>query len=499
MITTIGFTTRDRPEYLDRCVRSFIRNCRAYDRRPRLLIMDDAEPGRHATARPIAERIARDHPDFEMSYAGLDERRAFVSALAAAGISAEVAEFALLNPEGCGYQLGANRNALQLATLGEHVLFVDDDCLARTSRPPEWDDTLAVIGPNSIQEYWFYPDHDSALAAATPLATDLLGRHEDFIGRKCAEIMREAPGFLDKGGGWTQVMRDSSHVKVTLSGVVGDSCMFSNIGHLLHGSGRTRARLATAPATFALAMNSREIIRSSSHPTLRLGGLLIGPVFACDHSTLLPPFFPLFRGSDTSFSALLFRAYPRHATADLPWLVTHHSLPGRRYSGRGVSEPWQVSVGEVVRGLLMTETPGAYRSLSNPLLSIGERMVEFASGSSGEFTALAEDIVDGMIGGKVHRLRWLLDGAPGAGTHYTAALRDSLKVLADSAADPRRSVPVELTEGVQPEQAMAQLQRLALRFGELLRTWRDIDAVTRRLACAGVRLPVPVVTNPARS
>jgi hypothetical protein len=356
-----------------------------------------------------------------------------------------------------------------------------------------------VVGPNNTQEYWYYPDHDSALAAATPLATDLLGRHEDFIGRRCAAIMQDAPGFLDKAGGWTEVMRGGSEVKVTLSGVVGDSCMFSNIGHLLHGSASTRARLAATPATFALAMNSREIIRSARHPTLRLGGLLIGPDFACDHGTLLPPFFPLFRGSDTNFSTLLSLAYPTHATADLPWLVTHHSLPGRRYSGRGVSEPWRVSVVEAVGGLLIAETPGAYRSLSNPLLTIGERVAEFASRPPGDFAAVAEDLVDGMIEGKAHRLRWLRDGLPGAGPHYLAAIRGALDVLAASAADPRRFVPVELAEGVQPEQAMARLQRLALRFGELLQCWRDIDTVTRQLASAGVRLPVPLLTSRSRS
>jgi hypothetical protein len=491
MITTLGFTTRDRPDYLDRCVRSFAGHCREYGRRARLLIMDDADPDRHASARAVAEAIARSHPDFEVKYVGLAERRTFAAALAAGGIPADAAEFALLNPDCYAYQLGANRNALQLATLGEQVLFVDDDCLAQTSRPPEWDDTLAVVGPSSTQEYWFYPDHDAALAAASPQAVDLLGRHEAFLGRSCEEIVRDAPSYLDHGGGWTPFMRSGSIVKVTQNGVVGDSCMFSNIGHLLHGSARTRARLSASPGKLATALSSREIIRSASHPTLRLGGMLIGPDFGCDHSTLLPPFFPAFRSSDTTFSLLLTLAYPGHATADVPWLVTHHSLPGRRYSGRGVSEPWQVSVGEVIRGLLQSETPTAYRSVANPLLSIGERMTAYGGWATGEFSAVVRDLVDEMIEGKANRLEWLLDGASGAEPQYTAVLQASLRVLADSASDPRRFLPVELSAGVPPEQALARLQRLVARFGDVLRCWRDIDTVTRMLAASGTGLAVP--------
>lgn len=484
MITTLGFTTRDRPDYLDRCVRSFAGHCREYGRRVRLLIMDDAEPGRHASARPIATAIAREYPDFEVAYVGLGERRSFATTLATTGIAAAAAEFALLNPEECGYQLGANRNALQLATVGEQVLFIDDDSLAQTSRPPEWDDTLAVVGPSSTQEYWFYPDHAAALAGAVPQPVDLLAQHETFLGHSCADLIENAPGYLDHGAGWTQLMRNGSTVKLTQNGVVGDSCMFSNIGHLLHGSARTRARLSASAATLAAALRSRELIRSASNPTLRLGGMLIGPDFGCDHSTPLPPYFPVFRSSDTTFSLLLTLAYPGHATADVPWLVTHHSLPGRRYSGRGVSELWQVSVGEVVRGFLQSHTPGGYQSLSDPLRSVGERMTGYGALPADEFGAAVRELVDGMIEGKVRRLEWLKDHTPGA-PHYAAVLDASLRMLADSARDPRRFLPVELAAGAPPELAMTRLRRLVARFGELLRSWREIDAVTRTLAADG--------------
>jgi hypothetical protein len=287
-------------------------------------------------------------------------------------------------------------------------------------------------------------------------------------------------------------MRAASDVKVTQNGVVGDSCMFSNIGHLLHGNPSTWSRMSATPATLASAMSSREIIRSAACPTLRLGGLLIGPSYGCDHSTLLPPYFPVFRSSDTSFSSLLSLAYPTHATADVPLLVTHRSLPDRRYSNRGVSEPWRCGVGEAIRGLMFAETPSAYRSVSNPLRSLGERMVRFGSLPADEFAAVVRILVDEMIERKIRRLEWLLESAGAGYPYYASAIEAALRTLAESTHDPLRFTPTELIAGVSPDQAMARLQRLAHRFGEVLQAWMDINTATRQLAAGGVTVSTPV-------
>jgi hypothetical protein len=494
MITALGFTTRGRPDYLYRCAKSFVASSTRHGHRPRLLVMDDALPGAHPSAQPVAEQLAEEHPQFEIYYAGQAEREAFVDALADAGISSETAEFALLDPEGCGYRLGANRNALQLATPGEHVLFIDDDCLADTARPPQHHETLAVAGPGNTQEYWFYPDHVSALGAASSCEADLVGLHERYLGRPCAAIMDEAGDDVLKAGGWADAMRTASTVKVTQNGLVGDSCMFSNIGHLLHGSPSTHKRMTASAESLHTAMSSREIIRCATHPTLRLGGLLIGPDFACDHSTLLPPFFPVFRASDTCFSNLLSLAYPEHAMADVPVLVTHRSLPGRGYSGRGVSELWRCSAGEVIRALLFTETAGAYRSLSDPLRTIGERMLASAELKPQAFAELAQGLVDGMIEQKARRLKTLRETADGA-PHYAQLLDVAIATLSASARHPLRARPVELAPDGAPELATPRLQRLALRFSRLLVTWQAIDAAARELAAGGIGLAQPVRTR----
>jgi len=205
MIGAVGFTTRGRPIALERCMRSFVENLRAYGRSPQLIVLDDGGDAAYDSAYPIAARIAAEFPEFEVLYAGLEQKRDLVEQLSRAGIDHAVAEFALLDPERCGYTLGANRNALQLETLGEQVLYVDDDSEALTARPPAWDERLLVSGHSSNQEYWYYPSHRDAVAAASFEAADLLALHESFLGRSGREIVdayARGPGVLELAGPW---------------------------------------------------------------------------------------------------------------------------------------------------------------------------------------------------------------------------------------------------------------------------------------------------------
>jgi hypothetical protein len=279
-------------------------------------------------------------------------------------------------------------------------------------------------------------------------------------------------------------MRDHAAVIVTQNGAVGDSCMFSNIGHLLHGGAPGRALQVEDPETLVLAMSSRELIRSADSPTLRMGGLLIGPDWGCDHSAPLPPFFPLYRSSDASFSALLSLTNRSWAFADIPWLVLHEAQPGRYYNQRGTAGLWRCSTGEVIRALMQTGSATGFRSYRDPVGSIGERLLLLAALPPRDFAALVRRLVDELIGMMIERLRGSLEHAAPAPVHYEAAVSRSIGFLQASLADPARFLPVELAHGRNPGETLEKLRLLLHRFACLLRAWQTIDAA----ACAGIRL-----------
>ena len=287
-------------------------------------------------------------------------------------------------------------------------------------------------------------------------------------------------------------MRDHARVKVTQNGVVGDSCMFSNIGHLLHGGPASRDRLVRSDDG---ARDGDDV--AGDHPLGQQAdaaarrpadraGLRLRPVL---HPAALLPGVPR---SDTSFSNLLSLAFPAYAFADIPWLVTHESLPGRRYNNRGYSERWRCSAGETIRALLFLEAAGAYRSVSDPLSTVGDRLVGFGRMPEQDFAELVRSQVDALIARKADRLEQLLARSDPASSHYTDALRQSLANLGASMSDPLRWLPVELDRGGAPADTMERLQRLTRRFGELLQRWKSVDEAARSLAAGAVKVAVPL-------
>jgi hypothetical protein len=200
----------------------------------------------------------------------------------------------------------------------------------------------------------------------------------------------------------------------------------------------------------------------------------------------------VFRASDTSFSRLLSLAFPAYAFADVPWLVTHRALAGRRYNNRGYSERWRCSASETAQALLSLEAPGAYRSVSDPLSTLGDRLAGFGRMPERDFAELVREQVDGLIAHKCARLERLLERADAASEHYAGALRQSLAHLQASMADPLRWLPVELDRGGGPTDTIGRLQRLTRRFGEVLQRWKGVDEAARALAADEIKLAVRV-------
>jgi hypothetical protein len=137
---------------------------------------------------------------------------------------------------------------------------------------------LAAMPPAEVEVFTSLRPTVRALAAATFTDVDLLAVHQEYLGRDCGEIVTRAARVADEAGrlaGFAGFMQQDSRVRVTQNGVVGDSCMFSNLGHLLHGGRAERNRLVRLAEVLETAMTSREIIRSPACPTLRLGGALL--------------------------------------------------------------------------------------------------------------------------------------------------------------------------------------------------------------------------------
>jgi hypothetical protein len=137
-ISSLGIPTCNRPQLLERSLRSYAACSQLYGRQIRFMVADQTEDEALSQANVQTIAALQKELGIEVLYAGLAEKNDFVERLAAeSGIAVEVVRFALLNDENCPSAVGANRNALLLSSLDELTLQVDDDTICLLSPGPE--------------------------------------------------------------------------------------------------------------------------------------------------------------------------------------------------------------------------------------------------------------------------------------------------------------------------------------------------------------------------
>ncbi|HSF43897.1 MAG TPA: amino acid adenylation domain-containing protein, partial [Thermoanaerobaculia bacterium] len=275
-VTTVAFPTANRPDVLARGLESYA----APAPHRRFLVLDDSKD---PAVREEYRRRLRDlqgRQGVTVLYAGLEEKRRFAAALAAeAGVPPEVTEAALLDPFGIGLTVGANRNAVLLATVGEGVLSVDDDTLSLVAPSPgqeEGTDVVSGTAPGTAflsgrdpGEIRAFADRAEALASLDLRPADLASFHEELLGQP---------------------------VLVTTNGWAGD-CGWHSPSFYMLLEGESLRRLTRTAEGYRTATASKEIVRSVPRTTLGDGDSFMATLFTgLDNRRLLPPFPPVLWG-----------------------------------------------------------------------------------------------------------------------------------------------------------------------------------------------------------
>ncbi|HEU5269121.1 MAG TPA: hypothetical protein VFU36_04290, partial [Jatrophihabitans sp.] len=338
-ISTVGLPTRDRLQSLRRAVTSYAENCLAHGREVRFVVTDDSpEPGGAQRCRAMLADLAG-RLGIAVSHAGRAERARFAAELAeAGGIPAEVARYACLGEtpdepaDGAPAAetgpaettVGANRNSLLLHTVGERLFSADDDTVCQLAAAPGQDGRVRLSTGGDPLDTWFYPDRATAFAALEPINQDLLGLHEQFLGRPPAAVLVAAAGAAEAsaagtaeasagGSAWAdrlpppllrRLRTRPGRILLTGNGTVGD-CGWDNPHFALFSRGESFGRLTSSAAEYRRARASRELAQAVRQPTItewpqpRLA-MCIG----LDNTGLLAPFPPTGRGEEVAFGAI---------------------------------------------------------------------------------------------------------------------------------------------------------------------------------------------------
>ena len=464
-VSTLAFPTANRPDVLARGLESYAQTAP----HRRFLVMDDSKDP------AIREEYRRRLQDLQgrlgvtILYAGLEEKRRFAADLATeAGVDPAVTEAALLDPMGIGLTVGANRNAVLLATVGEGVLSVDDDTLSLVAPSPGGEEGVdlfsgtspgtAFLSGRDPGEIRAFADRAEALASLDLRPADLAGLHEGMLGQP---------------------------VLVTTNGWAGD-CGWHSPSFYMLLEGESRRRLVRTAEGYRTATASKEIVRSVPRTVLGDGDSFMATLFTgLDNRRILPPFPPVLWGEDLLFGITLQLCFRESRVGHLPWIAAHEPVEVRRFwPGEMARSASGVDHSRLVSALLDGFSPDSAEP-AEALKQLGAYLLELGRMAPADFDALALRSVRARAAAFAAELEARLaafDPTEGEGAELWAAdVRRYLDVLRKHAAEPDFGVPLDLFYGRETEEARRLAQRLIANHGLVLFHWPELVEAARRL------------------
>jgi len=486
-IETMGWVTRDRPASLARSLETYLGNAATHGRRVRCVVADDSREDTQHSIREIVARTAGRH-GFDWTYIGAAAKAALAAVLTErAGVREAVVQFALGDTLRCGSSIGANRNALLLETSGSPVVSADDDTECRLAVSPDHDPIgVATCDTLDPTEVWPLPDR----LAARNLASgnhDLLGWHERALGRglgglvadaaardalRLEDVSPELAGMLRAGRG---------RVRITFTGVVGDSGMPSHSGLLWGLTGPSRARVLASEHACRAALEGRNLVRVAPCLTLAASSQCMSTSFGLDNRCLLPPFPPAGRNEDAAFGAILAHIADDNVFAHLPVAAFHDAEP--RQNPPGVVSPLTVRhLSDLLMFCVMSCAP---LPVGQPppvrLARLGRHLQMLAALPLDDFRQFLHEQLVIQAAAFFQTVDWTRQAHGGEPAYWARLLDDCCAEAREAMQSDDVIVPVEfLRAGLPAEEALDRARSFIGLYGELLEGWPAlVDAAAR--------------------
>jgi hypothetical protein len=414
---------------------------------------------------------------------GRRERHHLTERLVSAGVDDKIVTFGL---NGLDYldltAIGANRNVLLLATVGENFLSVDDDTeflfanadQFRSNPVTEW--PRRVANEPSIQ-HWLYPDRKSLQDSVEFEQLDFIAAHESILG---AEVRSLA---LSLEQGYTLVssalgsQAGGGRVVLTLSGVIGD-CGWGTPSRYLFLNEASLERITRSDEVYLRSITTREMAQLTKSLVLtRQPEDLMAGAFAADSQLPFPPFMPAGRGEDVVLGHVLQKLYSDVWFGHLPHAIFHAPAERRRFRPREVlRSATTIDVGSllsyIISQLTITKAGpfGTLRELGRSLEGIG-MMPTLA------FRSYIRSCSGILNKKKISLLEDRLSTLNGAARSYTDDVKTYMQRLLQGDKREEAGIPAELLYGRELGVALECTQKFVTMYGQLLYAWPDMIEV----------------------
>lgn len=501
-IDTFGIITANRPEALERSADSYLENLRAHGRKVNFVVTDDSRDEKTAQENKARLKKLSEKYDTPILHGWIDTKLKFIDALVKkTGAPLSIARAGLVRGTSGVYACGVNRNAYQMANVGDVMFAADDDTMARVSRAPHAKEGAGIAAGVDGAEMWFFDDREDVLRSVPAQPADLAALHEAVIGRTAAELQPSTQFFepIDPEVK-KRLISPSSKVGMTISGLLGDcgwAVPFGQwggpMGYLLLDDA-SRGRLVETEDTYRRGCISRQILRVTGRTTLTDATYAMSTFCGFDNRSVLAPHVVSLRGADLIFGATLWRTHPDLVFAHMPHALFHAPIEKREFH---VGELMRTALGFDVTRLfinLMNNVPEPNtRVPAERLEIIGRWLIEIADLPSADFWAMIAEQGRRAEQSLIERIEEQLVRHGRSPRWWADDLTRYVELLSRSIKKDRWFVPLDVRGTVDSDEEADLLTRKMVREqGELMIWWPAFYQAALELRAAGIRMVEPV-------
>jgi hypothetical protein len=331
--TRVFIITCDRPEAVERLLESMLRAGNLTRHEELFLIDDSREPGNARQNRELAEKFNFTCPR-NMHYVGATEQKLLMDKLIA-GLPEHEQGIRFLIDRGRWSEqksYGLARNLCLLLSVDRRAIVLDDDVICAAVESPHKSSGLQF--GDKAREVDFYSSEQDILQRTARADFDPLSGHAQCLGLNIGQAMARLSGepitpamLHGASSAYLSQWTAESPVLVTQTGTIGDPGTVGTHWIYTLDANSTR-RLAQHPGGLEGALENRHYWMGQPRPMFAKMGVM-SQTTGLDNSRLLPPYFPVFRGEDYLFGAMMEYTHPQSAVLEYAWSVPHFPMEKR--------------------------------------------------------------------------------------------------------------------------------------------------------------------------
>ena len=332
--TRVFIITCDRPEAVQRLTQSMLFAGNLSRHEEIFLVDDSRDPQNAELNREIVQQFNLTSPR-DMRYVGADAQQRLLDTLIRELPDKEKGiRFLIDRKRWANHKsYGLARTLCLLLSVDKRAIVMDDDVICAAVDSPFKSEGVAF--GDTAREVEFYASEQDILARTKKTDFDPLTGHAECLGLSIAQAMNnlgtdelKAQDLQNANAAFLSQWHANSPVIITQSGTMGDPGTLGT-EWVYSVDAASAQRMMASPGGLEGALSNRHYWMGQPRPIFTKMAV-ISQVTGLDNSQLLPPYFPVFRGEDYLFGAMVEYLHPQSTVLEYDWCVPHFPLDERR-------------------------------------------------------------------------------------------------------------------------------------------------------------------------